>query len=88
MSSVLEAPVAIKILLERQVNEEVLALYVGGRYVLSQDYQNYYATIWHSLSQERRERHIQYIRTVALTVKQTFGKPVNAGRKPGCQQRI
>ena len=83
MSSVLEAPVAIKILLERQVNEEVLALYGGGRYVLSQDYQNYYAPIWHSLSQERRERHIQYIRTVALTVEQTFGKPVNAERKPG-----
>ena len=40
MGSVLEAVNTIKILIEREENEEVLALYGGGRYVLSQEYKN------------------------------------------------
>ena len=48
MSSVLEAVNTIKILIERKENEGVLALYGGGRYVLSLEYRNWYAPIWHS----------------------------------------
>ena len=42
MSSVLEAANNIKILIEREESEEVLALYGGGRCVLSQNYKNWY----------------------------------------------
>ena len=48
MGIVLEAVNTIKILIEREENEEVLALYGGGRYVLSQEYRNCYAPKWHS----------------------------------------
>ena len=43
MGHVLEAVSTIKILIEREENEEVLALYGGGWYVLSQEYKNWYA---------------------------------------------
>ena len=75
--------IPFKILIEREENEEVLALYGGGRYVLSQDDKNWYAPIWYSWTPERRERHINDFR--AATLKQTFVKPVNAGWKPGHQ---
>ena len=84
MGSVSEAVNIIKILIEREENEEVLALYGGGRYVFSQEY----APIWHSWTPERRERHINDFRAAAPTPEQTFVKPVNAGRKPGYQLRM
>ena len=37
MGSVLEAVTTIETLLEREENKEMLALYGGGNYVLSQD---------------------------------------------------
>ena len=40
MRSVLKAAITIKNMLEREENEELLARYGGGRYVLSQDNQN------------------------------------------------
>ena len=86
MGNVLEAVNTIKILIERE--EEVLALYGGGRYVLSQEYKNWYAPIWHSWTPERRERHINDFRAAAPTLEQTFVKPVNARWKPGHQLRI
>ena len=86
MGNVLEAVNTIKILIERE--EEVLALYGGGRYVLSQEYKNWYAPIWHSWTPERRERHINDFRAAAPTLEQTFVKPVNAGRTPGHQLRM
>ena len=87
MVNVLEAVNTIKILIERE-KEEVLALYGGGRYVLSQEYKNWYAPIWHSWTPERRKRHINDFRAVAPTLEQTFVKPVNAGRTPGHQLRM
>ena len=42
MGSVLEAVSTIKILIERKENEKVLALHAGVRYVLSQEYKNWY----------------------------------------------
>ena len=86
MGNVLEAVNTIKILIERE--EEVLALYGGRRYVLSQEYKNWYAPIWHSWTPERRERHINDFRAAAPTLEQTFVKPVNAGRTPGHQLRM
>ena len=88
MRSVLKAAITIKNMLEREENEELLARYGGGRYVLSQDNQNCYAPIWHSLSQERKERHIKDIQVAAITVEQTFAKAVNAGRKTVRRQRM
>ena len=82
MGNVLEAVNTLKILIERE-KEEVLALYGGGRYVLSQEYKNWYAPIWYSWTPERRMRHINDFRAAAPTLEQTFVKPVNAGRTPG-----
>ena len=45
MGSVLEAVNTIKILIEREGNKEVLPLYGGGRYVLTQKYKDWYAPI-------------------------------------------
>ena len=45
MGSVLEAVNTIKILIEREGNKEVLPLYGGGRYVLTQEYKDWYAPI-------------------------------------------
>ena len=42
MGSVLEAVNTIKILIERKENEKVLAVHAGVRYVLSQEYKNWY----------------------------------------------
>ena len=84
MGIVLEAVNTIKILIELKENEEVLALYGGDRYVLSQEYRNWYAPNWHSW----RERHINNFRAAAPTLEQTFVKPVNAGRTPGHQLRM
>ena len=45
MDSVLEAVNTIKILTECEENEEVLALCGEGRYVLFQEYKNWYTPI-------------------------------------------
>ena len=45
MGIFLEAVNTIKIFIEREKNEERLALYGGGRYVHSQEYKNWYAPI-------------------------------------------
>ena len=87
MGNVLEAVNTIKILIEREENEKVLALYGGGRYVLSQEYKNWYAPIWHSWTPDRKERHIKDFRAAAPTLEQTFVKPVSAGREPSHQLR-
>ena len=84
MDIVLEAVNTIKILIELKENEEVLALYGGDRYLLSQEYRNRYAPKWHSW----REQHINSFRDAAPTLEQTFVKPVNAGRKPDHQLRM
>ena len=88
MGNILEAVNTIKILIERKEKEEVLGLYGGGRCVLSQEYKNWYAPIWHSWTPERRERHINDFRAAAPTLEQTFVKPVNAGWKSGHQLRM
>ena len=84
MGIVLEAVNTIKVLIELKENEEVLALYGGDRYVLSQEYRNWYAPKWHSW----REQHINNFRDAPPTLEQTFVKPVNAGRKPDHQLRM
>ena len=88
MGSVLDVVNTIQILMEREENEEVLALYGGGTYVLSQEYKNWYAPIWRSWTPERRKWHISKFRAAAPPLEQTFVKPVNAGRKPGHQLRM
>ena len=45
MGSVLETVNTIKIMTECEENEEMLALNGGGRYVLSQEFKNWYAPI-------------------------------------------
>ena len=57
MGSVLEEVNTIKILIERKENEEVLVLYGGGRYVLSQEYKNWYGPIWQSWIQKGGATH-------------------------------
>ena len=85
MGSILEAVNTIKILIEHEGNEKVLALYGGGTYVLSQKLVFSNMTSW---TPERRERHINDFRAAVPTLAQTFVKPVNAGRKPGHQLRM
>ena len=64
----------IKALIERKENEEVLALYGGGRYMLWEEYKIWYAPVWHS--------RINDFQAAAPVVEQTFVRPLNAGWKP------
>ena len=66
----------------------MLALYGGGRYGLSQKYNNWYAPIWNSWTPERRERQKIDFRAAAPTLEETFIKPVNAGWRPSHQLRM
>ena len=75
-------------LIDREENEEVLALYGGGRYVLSQEHKNWYAPMWHSWTPEKRKQHISDFRAAAPTLELTFVRPVNDGRKPDHQLKM
>ena len=70
----------IKSLIERKENEEVLALYGGGRYVLWEECKIWYAPVWHSWT--------NYFQATAPAVEQTFVRPLNAGWKPVHKQRM
>ena len=52
-------------LLQREDNEEVLPLHDRDRSVLSQNYEKWYAPIWHSWSRERKKEHIKYFQVAA-----------------------
>ena len=70
---------SIKILIDCEENEEMLALYGGGRYVLSQEYKNWYSPIWHSWTSDSREGCINDFWAAAPTLEPAFVQLLNAG---------
>ncbi len=88
VGTVLEAVNTINSLVKREENEELLALYGAGNYVLSQQYKNWFAPMWHSWSPERRQRYAKNFRLAQPTIESTFVKPANPGRKPGYKKRV
>ena len=77
----------IKTMLKSEENE-VLALYGGGRNMLSQKYKNWYASVWPSwFSRNVRGIHKEFM-GCSTKVEQRFIKPVNAGRKSVYQQKM
>ena len=76
----------IETLIMREENNEIMALYGSGNYVLSLPYKRWGFTIWHSWPPERMNNHLKNFRIFSPTLEQTFSKPSNAGRKPGFKQ--
>ena len=88
VGTVLEAVNTINSLVKREENDELLALYGAGNFVLSQQYKNWFAPMWHSWSSERRQRYAKDFRLAQPTIETTFVKPANPGRKPGYTKRV
>ena len=75
----MEAFNTAKIPIEHKRNEEILYLYTGGKYELSQDYKIWYAPIWHLWSAERVEQNIKDCYGPAPIAEETSVNPVNPG---------
>ena len=88
MGSVLDAVSTIRTLITREENEEVLALYGSGNYVLSKPYKKWFAAQWHSWPTERKERYLMDFRSSKPAVEDTFVKPANSGQKMNYQKRV
>ena len=71
----------IKTLYERKEDEEKLALYGNGNYVLSKPYKKWFTHRWHSFSQENKIKYFEKFCTAEPSVESTFNKPVNSGKK-------
>ena len=77
------------ILIQREQNDEIRAIYGAGNYVLSPEYKEFQvpSQTWHSWSGQRKKDHISKFHQYSPTVDDTFAKPSNSGRKPGYQRR-
>ena len=85
--SINDAVRTINELIKREEKQEVMALYGGGDYALSQPYQNWYAPNWHSWDEDRREKYLEKFRAAKPCLESTFVKPANSGQKPGHKRR-
>ena len=86
--SVIDAVNTIKTLINRESNQEMLSIYGGDKYVLSQSYRNWFTERWHSWDDGKKQHHLQKFRSAKPSIEETFHKPANAGRKPGHKDRI
>ena len=67
-------------ILEMEADEEVLALYGKGNFVLSPEYGRFFTKNWHSMSSQNRMTHVESFRKAVPGI--SFRRPLNAGRKP------
>ena len=83
---VLEAVDTLKKLYERENNDECMAIFGSGNYVLVPAYSPFKvdAETWHhTWSPSQREEHMKRFRQYVPNAYAYFNKPLNAGRKPG-----
>ena len=68
---------------ERQNLEEIRAIFLRGRYVLSQQYKqiSVESSVWHSWSEERRMDYIKKFREYIPSISNSFSKPSNSGQQ-------
>ena len=85
---VLGAVQTMEKLIQREENDEVMAIYGSGSYVLSQDYAKWFAPVWHTWPVDRRSAHLEKFRKFIPSLDQTFRKPLNAGQNPDFYPRI
>ena len=64
--------------IQREENEEIMALYSSGNHVLAAKYAKWSAPVWHSWTPERRKDHLKKFREFTPSMEQTFEKPANA----------
>ena len=84
--SVVEAIASLEKLLKRQDEQEVLAIYGAGSYVLAEPYKTKFgrdSAVWHSWNSERKQQHVDAMRKFKPSISNSFTKPKNCGRKPG-----
>ena len=80
----------VKKLMDREENDERLAVYGSGNYVMAPEYSQFKvaAEIWHhSWNLTQREEHMRKLQAFQPLIEHSFVKPVNAGKKPGQQSR-
>lgn len=87
IGSLKEVKETLKRLVERQQDDEARAIYGSGPYTLSKEYSKFSieSTKWHSMTADRRRKHLEAFRNHEPTLEDGFSKPVKSGRKP-CQR--
>lgn len=75
---------SLKALVQRQQNDETRALYGGGLYKLEKRYKRFSidSIKWHSMSLEKRKKHVKAFRQYIPTLEDQFTKPARSGKKP------
>ena len=84
--TILEVIDSLDRIITRQEEQEILAIYGAGSYVLAHPWKDKYvrdSAVWHSWSTERRKQRDDAMRKFVPTFSGTFDKPKNCGRKPG-----
>ena len=88
-SDVEEVIETIKVMIERQQDDEIRALYSSGPYRLADAYKHFEkdSVKWHSLSQEQRLKHVKKFHACHPTPEKLYQKPKMSGRKPSDRKR-
>ena len=79
----------IKAIIERQQNEEIMALYGSGPYKLSKEFRRFEkeSVVWHSMTEGDRRKHVERFQSYQPTLEDYFMKPKASGAKPNEQRR-
>jgi len=74
----------LKSLVQRQQDDEIRALYGSGPYKLDKKYKRFSidSIRWHSMSPEKRKKHVKAFRQYIPTLEDKFRKPTRSGKKP------
>ena len=82
----MEVIASLEKLLKRQDEQEVLAIYGAGSYILAEPYKTKFgcdSAGWHSWNLQRKKQHVDAMRKFKPSISHSFSKPTNCGRKPG-----
>ena len=72
-----DAVSTMKAIIERQQNEEIMALYGSGPYKLSKEFKRFEkeSVVWHSMTEGDRRKHVERFQSYKPTLEDYFIKP-------------
>ena len=76
-----DAVSTMKAIIERQQNEEIMALYGSGPYKLSKEFKRFEkeSVVWHSMTEGDRRKHVERFQSYQPTLEDYFMKPKASG---------
>ena len=88
--NVCEVLQTLQALVNRQENDEIMALYGSGPYRLSGPYKKFQrdSVVFHNMSIKEKERLIRSFRSYSPNLGDNFRKPESSGRKPSQTKRL